>query len=217
MKIKELLLYTDNLENQVDFYTRILDLSIVERSSSRVSFKVGESRLTFMLSDKFTPYHMAFNIPSNREMEALNWLRRKVEIIAFEGKDLIDFNNWNAKSMYFYDADRNIIEFISRKDLNLLSSGEFSSNSILSISEIGIGTKEIKKVYTAIDVIRPIDIFDGNLDKFCALGNHEGLFIIANMKDKTWFPSNDKIYPSEFQIKGDYNFDFINGKIIEIV
>ena len=216
MKIKELLLYTNNFESQVDFYTRVLNLSIVEKSLGRVSFKAGESRLTFEFRDKFTAYHIALNIPSNREIEALNWLQRKVEIIPFEGKDLIDFKNWNAKSMYFYDADRNIIEFISRKDLKLISTPKFSSNSILSISEIGIGTNNIQKVYTDINALRPIDIFDGNFNKFCALGNHEGLFIIANMKEKTWFPSNDKIHPSEFQIRGDYNFDFINGKIIEI-
>ncbi len=217
MKIKELLLYTNDIKRQVDFYTKVLNLSIIEKSFGTVCFKVGDSTLTFKYRDKCTPYHVAFNIPSNKEIEALNWLKEKVEIIPFEGNELIDFKKWNAKSMYFYDADLNIIEFISRRDIEVISEEEFTSNSILSISEIGIGAKQIKKLYKIIDSIRPIDIFDGNFDKFCALGDHMGLFIIANLTSKSWFPSNDKIYQSDFQIRGDYNFNFINGKIIERV
>jgi catechol 2,3-dioxygenase-like lactoylglutathione lyase family enzyme len=217
MKIKELRLYTKNLEGQVEFYTGVLNLAIAEMTPSSVSFKIGDSLLIFESREEFTCYHLAFNIPSNREIEALEWLGKRVNIIPFEGNEVIDFKNWNAKSIYFYDADSNIIEFIARKDLELKSLEEFSSTSILSMSEVGIGTANIRKVYKDIAALRPIPIFDGNFDKFCALGNHEGLFIIANLKYKTWFPSDDKIYPSEFQIRGDYNFDYKNGKIIEIV
>ena len=217
MKIKELTIYTNNIQRQIDFYSQILNLNIVEKSMDSVCFKVGDSILTFRYRKSYTPYHVAFNIPSNKEIEALKWLKERVEIISFESYELIDFKNWNAKSMYFYDSDLNIIEFISRKDLKLVHKGKFSSNSILSISEIGIGTLNIERVYNDINKLKPIPIFDGNFDKFCALGDQKGLFIVANMKRKTWFPSNDSIHPSEFVIKGDLNFEFKNEKIIEIV
>ncbi len=48
------------------------------------------------------------------------------------------------------------------------------------------------------------------------MGNNEGMFILAHTKLKKWIPTNDKIHRSDFTIKGDYNFKYTNGKIMEI-
>src|SRR5210317_1278415 len=177
MKIKELILYTNNIERQIDFYVKVLNLPVLEKSADSVCFQVGVSVLIFKYRDRQMSYHVAFNIPSNKEFEALNWLKGKVKVIPFEGSDLIDFKKWNAKSMYFYDADMNIMEFISREDIEENAKEDFSSNSILSISEIGIGTRNIRKVYDGICTLNPIAVYDGDFDKFCALGDEHGLFI----------------------------------------
>jgi len=34
---------------------------------------------------------------------------------------------------------------------------------------------------------------------------------------KKWFPTGDEIYESDFIVKGDFNFEFKKGEIIEIV
>ena len=216
MKIKEFILYTQNLEKQTKFYSMDLGLKIRHQDEKRCSFNAGKSILTFEVSENSTPYHFALNIPSNKDEEAHTWLKQRVELLNFEGKEIVNFESWNAKALYFYDADKNIVEFIARKNLNLNSPESFSSKSILNISEIGIGTTTLKKTFDKINSLKTIDLYSGNFDRFCALGNEEGMFILANPTQKKWFPCNDTIQQSDFAIKGDYNFEFKNGSFIEI-
>lgn len=216
MKIEELTLFTNNLEQQVNFYSAILELPIINSTPESCSFKIGQSTLVFQYKKDVVPYHFAFNIPSNKEDEALKWLKERVETIPFDENEIIDFSNWNAKAIYFYDADKNIVEFIARKNLNSNFFDKFSSKSILNISEIGVVTTQIKEVFKSLNQIDKIDVFSGDFERFCAVGDENGLFIIVHKQLKKWFPTGDKIYESDFIIKGNYNFEFKNGKIIEI-
>lgn len=216
MKIQELTLYTSRLKEITSFYAAVLEFEIHEKTEGSIAFLLGESILRFVEHKNSSPYHFAFNIPSNKEIEALEWLKGRVDVLKLEGKEIVDFASWNAKAMYFYDADKNIVEFISRRDLEEKSDENFTSQSILNISEIGIGTNHIEEVYDKLTTMRNIDIFDGGFEKFCAVGNDHGMFIIVNKTKKKWYPTNDIIYESDFVIKGDYNFEFTNGKINEI-
>jgi len=216
MKIEELILFTNNLELQVDFYATVLEFQIINSTPESCSFKIGQSTLVFKYKREAIPYHFAFNIPSNKEDEALKWLKERVEILPFDENEIIDFSSWNAKSIYFYDADKNIVEFIARKNLNINFTDKFSSKSILNISEIGVVTTQIQALFKRLNQIREIDVFSGNFDRFCAVGDENGLFIMVHKQLKKWFRAGDKIYDSDFIIKGDYNFEFKNGKIIEI-
>ncbi len=216
MKIKELIIYTDKLNEQLDFYVDVLELQLFNRTSQSGSLKIGSSILTFKCKEIVRPYHFAFNIPSNKENEALVWLKKRVKVLSFEGNEIADFKNWNAKAIYFYDEDSNIVEFISRKDLKNYNKANFSSKSILNISEIGMATSQIEKTYHKLNGIQEIDVFDGNFERFCAVGNDEGMFILVNPKKKKWFPTDDEAFTSDFRIKGDYNFEFVNGKINQI-
>lgn len=216
MKINELILYTQNLETQVEFYSNVFELKIIHQDVRLSSFKLGNSILTFEVRENSTPYHFAFNIPSNKDEEARDWLKQRVELLPFKGKEMIHFQSWNAKALYFYDSDKNIVEFIARKNLKNNSTESFSSKSILNISEIGISTLTMKETYNEINNLRPIDVYSGNFDRFCALGDEEGMFILANPTLKKWFPWDDDIHPSDFTIKGAYNFEYTKGKIIGI-
>jgi catechol 2,3-dioxygenase-like lactoylglutathione lyase family enzyme len=216
MKIKELIIYTDKLNEQLDFYVDVLELQLLKRTSQSGSLKIGSSILTFKWKENVRPYHFAFNIPSNKENEALIWLKKRVKVLSFEGNEIADFKNWNAKAIYFYDEDLNIVEFISRKDLRNYNKANFSSKSILNISEIGMATTQIEKTYYKLNEIQKIDVFDGNFERFCAIGNDEGMFILVNPKMKKWFPTDDEVFLSDFELVGDYNFEFVNGKINQI-
>lgn len=216
MKMEKLILFTNNLELQVDFYATVLEFQIINSTPESCSFKIGQSTLVFQYKKESAPYHFAFNIPSNKEDEALKWLKERVEILLFDENEIIDFSSWNAKSIYFYDADKNIVEFIARKNLNLNFTEKFSSRSILNISEIGVVTTQIQALFKRLNQIREIDVFSGDFERFCAVGDENGLFIIVHNQLKKWFPTGDKIYNSDFIIKGDYNFEFKNGKVIEI-
>lgn len=217
MKIKELIVYTQNLESQIDFYSTVLELEIQHQNKKYCSFKLGDSILTFKYQEGSTPYHFAFNIPSNRADEALVWLKQRIKILPFNGKEMVNFNSWNAKALYFYDCDKNIVEFISRKNINKNSSVPFSSKAIINISEIGVSSTDMEKTFKTINVFKSIEVYSGNFERFCALGNDEGMFIIANPTVKKWFPNDDIIEQSDFILKGDYNFEFKNGEFIELM
>ena len=131
MKIKELIIYTNKLEEQLDFYVDILELQLLKRTSHSGTLKIGSSILTFKFKENVRPCHFAFNIPSGREEDALKWLKKRVQILSFEGEEITDFESWNAKAVYFYDKDLNIVEFISRKNFKTYNEDNFSSESIL--------------------------------------------------------------------------------------
>jgi len=217
MKIEELILDTENLTEQISFYQDTLHFKLIKRTESFASFRIGKSILTFVKKDKALPYHFAFNIPFNKEKEALNWLNNRVEVIPYENDKIIDFVNWEAKAIYFYDNDRNIVEFIARRAIHHENLSEFNGKSVLNISEIGIGTYDIKQLYQELNNMKPIRIFDGSFEKFCALGNNEGLFIIVDLLKKDWFPAGDKIHISDFTIYGDYSFEYRDGKLKELL
>lgn len=216
MKIKEVILFTNNIQKQKQFYKTVLEFEQIEDVLDKISFKLGESVLTFQYKENVNPSHLAFNIPSNAIFDALIWLRNRAEVLDCDGEKIANFSNWKAKAIYFYDSDKNIIEFISRERIEIESDFAFSHQTILSISEIAIATNNIETIYKSINNIRPISIFDGDLTRFCALGNDEGLFVIIDKNKKKWYPTMEEAFTSEFIIKGDYNFAFIDGKIKEL-
>ncbi|MEW7292546.1 VOC family protein [Aquimarina sp. 2304DJ70-9] len=200
MKIKELTIYTTKLLEQTRFYAQVLDLKPIRQSENSVSFVIGESVLNIEYQKTATPYHFAINIPSNKEVEALTWLKTKVDILKDDQDEIIDFIRWNAKAIYFYDADDNIVELIARKNLNNASTRDFDQNSFLEISEIGLPTTNIKREFTLLHENCGLEVYDGSFERFCAIGNDNGLFICINKNTKDWFPTNDKAYSSNFEV-----------------
>src|SRR6202008_3247898 len=120
-----------NIAAQKAFYSDVLDFLVIETAENSIDIRIGDSTLCFVQFDNATPYHFAINIPSNKEHESLHWLKQRVEILKHENDELIDFPNWNAKAMYFYDADKNIVEFIARKNLNMNYAGSFDTKHCL--------------------------------------------------------------------------------------
>ena len=216
MIIKEITLFSNNIQQQKQFYKTVLGFEIIEDTSEKIAFKVGNGVLVFQYKEDVKPSHLAFNIPSNAINDALIWLKQKTEVITYNNEYVSDFSNWKAKAIYFYDTDKNIMEFIARERIDRESDVAFSAQSILSISEVAIATNDIETIYDQINKMKSIPVFDGDFERFCAIGNDEGLFILVNKELKKWYPTNDEALTSDFIIKGDYNFSFINGKIKEI-
>lgn len=199
MKIQALTLYTSQLETQLSFYKDTLRFQILESTESSFTLSIGRSQLQFIKSKNTTPYHFAFNIPANQEDAALSWLEQRVNIIKYGELEIIDFEDWQAKAVYFYDACNNLVEFISRRRIQSEIPEPFTIDSVLSISEIGLVTDEIEAVYQKLNSTG-IEIFDGNMHRFCAAGDDHGLFIIINPTVKNWFPTGEKAYYSPFEV-----------------
>ncbi len=213
MKIQELILYTSRLKEQYQFYTETLQLPLVKASHDQFTVQVGRSQLTILKKRQTPAVHYAINIPSNMTQKALHWLKQRVKLLPYEGNDVIDFENWNADALYFYDADGNIVEFIARKNLHIHGAGDFSPAHLMNISEVALPSSDIHNVYDALNSIAKIPIFDGSFDRFCALGDEYGLFILIDTQKKKWFPTMEEAYPADLEVKGDHNFKFINGTV----
>ncbi len=200
MKIERLGIKTANFKEQLNFYKNTLSLKTTNETVSSFEVLVGSSVLTFSNDQKATPYHIAFHIPPNQETEALDWIKQRVDVQKNGGEEIVDFSAWNAKSLYFYDADKNILEFISRADLYPPGNNFFSENSILAIAEIGLATKDIFEKFKVLHETCGLEKFDENFENFCAIGDDEGLIITIDKNKKDWFPTNDKAFASAFTL-----------------
>lgn len=200
MTIKKLKIFSSNLEEQIDFYFKTLGFKIIDSSANSVRFQAGKSILEIEKSSSSTPYHFTFNIPCNQEDLALDWLSQRVPVLSYDSIKIQDFVSWNAKAIYFYDKDLNIVELIARKNLDNPSQEDFSVDSIIQISEIGAPVSRIEKIYEKLYPPTKIPIYDGGFERFCAIGDEHGLFICINKNIKDWFPTNDKAFSSAFEI-----------------
>lgn len=195
MDILEIELLTDNLEETRKFYSEILGFEIAFSNERTISFITGESILTFNQSKKVGPkYHFAFNIPSYKITEAFVWISKKTEIIKTSvDMAIVNFDSWNAKAIYFYDNNENIVEFISRDKFNHLSDKPFNISSVISISEIGIVTDEPLLLAEKLNTENKLSFYSKGKksEDFVALGNDNGLFIIVRT-NRIWYPTERK-------------------------
>ncbi|MBZ0201674.1 MAG: glyoxalase/bleomycin resistance/dioxygenase family protein [Ignavibacteria bacterium] len=211
MNIAELQIYTSNIETLKQFYTNTLRLEQSYESNNSFSLKIGTSTLTFnkSSSNEKPYYHYAINIPENQIHDAIQWLSLKVSLIEYEKSSLIDFPNWNAQSVYFYDPAGNIVELIARHDLDNASQELFSSKSLLSISEIGMPVEGVKAFHDTLSTQLGEKLWSGNLDTFAAIGDQEGLFIVVTTH-RNWFPTNKPCYSFPLKVKLR-NYNYLSG------
>jgi len=192
MNIIEIELLTDNLDKTESFYADLLGLQRTKKDENSISFKAGQSTLTFIKSTALKPsYHFAFNIPHNQLDEAIIWASAKLDLIKNTETGIIaNFQSWNAKAIYFFDNNGNILEFIARFDLNNHSDKPFGSSSIHSISEIGIVADTPLKLADNFIEAYQLSYFerDSKSKNFVALGNDNGLLIIV-AASRNWYPT----------------------------
>ncbi|MEO6303320.1 MAG: glyoxalase [Bacteroidia bacterium] len=201
MKIKQIEILSNDLIETEEFYAGKLGLNIKDKTDLKISFIVGESVLIFLKTDIKKPvYHFAFNIPNNQLAEAEQWLLQRTSIIQYENKNVIDFQNWNAKSLYFLDNNGNVLEFIVRFDLENSSPKTFRSSGILSISEMALVTNDVEELATKLINENKFSYFDKQIQgkNFSVLGEDEGLLILVD-SERNWFPTD--IRSEKFPVK----------------
>lgn len=212
MKIKKLTLSTSNLKGQIDFYRNTLGFKLFKRERKYAEFQIGNSIIRFESATESTPYHFAFNIPSFQEAEALQWLKGRVEILDYEAEEIIPFESWNARAIYFYDRDKNIVEFIARRNLGFQEVSPFAAESVIEISEIGLPVEDIVPLHDHLQSEIGIPVYSGSTERFCAMGDERGLFILVNTNKKDfWFPTDDTPRASDFKMT-IYN----NGQLFNV-
>jgi len=200
MVLQEIWLQTNRLFPLYHFYKNVLELPVTDDSDAHFTIHTSLSKLIFeKTEDPFSSpnYHFAFNIPSNRIHEAHDWLKERTELLWIEDYKsyIADFTNWNAKSVYFLDPAGNIAELIARADLNDIVDEPFSAKHIRNVSEIGLvfPEKAFQKSIEQVMKDYKLEYFSKQppLEKFCAIGKDEGLFIIVP-ENRSWYPCKDK-------------------------
>ncbi len=201
MKIKQLKLFTNQLEAELKFYSETLGFKIIEKKANSFSVKIGWSNLSFEQSEKTHLYHYCLLIPANKLDQALEWMEKRTDIIDIEnGRKTQRFETWNADSFYFYDASGNIAEFIVRYDLKNNDAADFDISKVLGVNEIGMPTNNVEKLNNQLQTELKTDFWKGSLKRFGTNGSQEGLFLLPNYEIKeTWFPTSKKLSPEPFE------------------
>jgi hypothetical protein len=214
MQIQELVIETARHGELQEFYSKVLEMPVSKLKEGKYVVKAGESNLILRKAVAGEPlYHFAFLIPSNKIEEARDWLRKKVELLWMGeyNSEIADFASWNAKSVYFFDPAGNVVELISRFDLVNGSEKPFSSNQILSISEVGIvfPEEEFEERANAFLKKYQLSYFTKQLPlpKFRAVGDDRGLFIIVPA-NRNWYPTDKKaeMFPMEVVFEKNLRF-----------
>ncbi|MCP2025548.1 catechol-2,3-dioxygenase [Flavobacterium sp. HSC-32F16] len=213
MKIDQIQIKTNDIQKTKGFYQNLFGLFILEEDQNSITFQAGTSILKFVEDRDFNSiYHFAFNIPENQLEEAIEWCKNKVDLIVLEDKSVVThFENWNAHSIYFYDHNGNLLEFIARHDLNNDYAGEFNAASILNISEIGIVTESPLELGNQLVEEHGLHFFsqNDNTEKFSAIGDHEGLLILVQ-PNRNWYPTQTPSESNPVGISLENNESIIN-------
>lgn len=200
MRIKSLTLFSNDLDSQRDFYRNVLGFDISNESIDSFSVSVGWSTLTFKKAEERHLYHYCFLIPFNKFDEAYEWFSKRLKLISLDEETTFEFENWNAKSFYFYDGNGNIAECIVRYDLSNESSPDFSISDLLCINEIGTPTYAIEEINNHIEATTGSQFWKGDYERFGTNGDNEGLFLLVNSRiKKSWFPTNLPTIPSTYE------------------
>lgn len=192
MKIKHLKLYCANLDEQRHFYTRKFKFPVASDSGDSLTLKIGDSLLTFEENRIHKSYyHFAFNVPFGALEKALKWAHKKVEVIQVDDEVIQEFKAWNARALYFLDPAGNVVELIGRKRFNDEYPASFNESKLLNISEVGLPVFEVSSAYKTIKKATGLQKFDCVSNMFCAAGDDEGLLILVDSAEKSWFPTED--------------------------
>lgn len=203
------LLATD-LQTLSDFYSDVLGLPVQKdnRSDNSLIVTVGRSTLIFHGTIQGIPaanrpiYHFAFNVPENRIQEACDWLQERTPLLRANDEAIFYNPNWNTYAVYFNDPAGNIVEFITRHDLQTelydLSSNSapnsdnhaFDTSMLLNVSEIGIMADDVSALATRLAQDFNLPYYGQSSDQFTPMGDENGLLIVVKT-GRTWFPTID--------------------------
>ena len=214
MIIDSIVLRTDQLEELRDFYLRILELRETERHRNSFTVQIGHTSLIFKhITSDTAPspvYHVAVSIPENLFEEGKHWAKARVQLNQESGTDEVYFSSWDAHSCYFEDPAGNVLELISRHQLNNTGEPPFSSDDLLAVSEIATGAHDVPAIVQQLNETG-FPTLGTAYNAFAAVGDPHGLIIIKKRGDR-WYFSNQPvdIHPLDLTVNGGLTLAFRN-------
>ncbi|PSK89764.1 VOC family protein [Taibaiella chishuiensis] len=192
MQIKTITLQSADIAATVVFYQDVLGIPVQEYENDRLSLQIGSTLVQFNAAATGRPvYHLAFDIPHNQLEAAYEWLRQKTEVLPVApGTVFSEFERWNARSIYCYDNNGNILELICRLDLDNAADASFDAGALLHVSEVGIVCSDVPQYVQVLQQQYDLPVYAKQppADNFTVLGDEEGLFVLVS-EGRHWFPT----------------------------
>lgn len=191
MEIRRLELMTADVPAALQFYTGTLGLEGVSQAADFMAVRAGSSELVFRKAPQGWQgaYHFAFNIPEDRFEEHYEWARRTTGLLANrQGQMAFPSPDWNSDGLYFRDPAGNILEFIARHGLKETSGQGAGAPCILSVSEIGVATEDVRALVDELSKIG-LEPYSGQSEEFTAVGDAYGLLIVVK-RGRIWMPDS---------------------------
>ncbi len=212
IRIRALRLKTSQpIDVMTKFYRDTIGFSVTSEADDSVTLETGESTITFdYAADIDAFYHFAFNIPENQIRSAHEWQKQRSELITpperlvDEGmpREVVAFRHWNAHSVFFWDPAGNAVEYIARHDLDNGRAGEFSIESVLGLSEIGLVAEDVPAVAKRVRDSLSVKTYVSASEAFEPIGDPHGLLLIMKAGATMAFGQGGKrgIYPTEVRL-----------------
>lgn len=191
-----------NFDKQRHFYHDALGFELSSKGSSELIIQAGRTEL--VLSKEVTApalYHFCFLIPTGSLAASIDLLESKgIDLLPFKGEKVVQFDT--GQSIYFFDPDGNIAEFIERPLLNYPTKNTFEIKEVLCVNEIGhpvADPMETSQKLMTDHGIQPINHKTWN-DKFCWVGDHEGAIIVVK-NGRAWMPTDIPGVCNDFELE----------------
>ena len=163
-----------------DFYSGGLGLPL-----DAETIVVGETRLRFREKGGAF-YHFAFLVPGDRFDVALAWAGARVDLLG----DVFDFDNWDARALYFHDPVGNIVELIAHHGLDEDGrSGDFAAEELVGFSELGV-VGDPPELLGRLEA-HGLELWDGVVEGENRLGfvGEKGRTLILAPPGRGWLPT----------------------------
>jgi hypothetical protein len=159
----------------------------------------GETTLRFRPGEGEPFYHFALLLPGNRFDAALAWAEERVELLG----GVFEFENWDARALYFHDAASNIVELIAHHGLEENGrSGAFAPEEIAGFSELGL-VGDRRELFGELEPLG-LSVWAGELDEpdRLAFVGEKGRTFILSPAGRGWLPLGRpaEIHPVEYVV-----------------
>ena len=205
MRIQELTLQTRHLAEQKEFYNKTLGLPLVTETDAEFTIQAGTTRLSFQETQQDVLYHVAFTLPRDTFSQAKGWLGERLSLLDKNGEDEFFFANINARSFYFYDADKNILEYIVHYELESEIGRPFQPTDVLHTSEVGLPVEDVPEQVALLKEKLGFEPYKSiSSEEFAFIGDIYGQLVVVKA-GRPWLPTESVlavVSPVQLTIKG---------------
>ena len=215
MEIQKLVLYSNDINEQLHLYHHVLGMKLVFATDEEIGLQAGSTQFIFRQRENEFLYHYCFLIPNKKIEEAMVFLKDKgIELLTYKGEQIVHFTS--GRSVYFYDADGHIAEFIERPSLGYESGEPFSFDSVLKVNEIGMPVENPLEVKDKLIEKYNIDLSKPEVLRadFCWVGDYNGVLLVPKI-GRDWVPTEHPATMNDFEIEFASRNEIYHLNIVE--